>query len=166
MTVVVGQSERCASAESVRPLRFSSSLGLGFVVRFWLALAMGVGQVRVTSSKLGPPWAFCPRIPTRPRWPDDAVAVGQCFAAPVSRGPVRLLASSFASTPAVVGHFRAQESSESLPRVAYSSRPSPGSPLLPVPYLTADGVGYSPRDQEDPRAAVRGPDILCRNWDR
>lgn len=100
MTVVVGQSERCASAESVRPLRFSSSLGLGFVVRFWLALAMGVGQVRVTS------------------------------------------------------------------RVAYSSRPSPGSPLLPVPYLTADGVGYSPRDQEDPRAAVRGPDILCRNWDR
>lgn len=105
--MVVGQSERCASAESVRPLRPSSSLGLGFVVRFWLTLAMGVGH-----------------------------------------------------------HFRAQESSESVPRVAYSSRPSPGFPLLLVPDLAADSVGYSPRDQEDPRSAVRGPDILCRNWDR
>lgn len=92
--------------------------------------------------------------------------VGHDFAAPVSRGPVRLWASSLASTEAVVGHCRAHVSSDSLPRVAYSSLPSCGQPLLLVPLLLADGVGYSPRDQEDPRAAVRGSDVFGRDWER
>lgn len=58
-----------------------------------------------------------------------------------------------------VGHFLSMVSRLGAPFVAYSPRPSPGSPLFPDPLAEAGGVGQ----QEVARPSVRGADVLGRN---
>jgi hypothetical protein len=56
----------------------------------------------------------------------------------VAGKPIKQLTHSGFSCPP---SLRADVSSEGFPRVAYCSRPSPGSPLFDVPYTVALGVG-------------------------
>lgn len=108
-----------------------------FSPRFFSSCAWGDGHARtVTSVSVTPGCAFDPgrlRLPLA--FASPAVAVGQTDS-----------------------DCRAIVSSEGLPFVAYSSRPSPGHPLLLEPYVVAAAVGRIPiffavrSDSENPSA--------------
>jgi hypothetical protein len=121
--------------------------------------AVGVGQCITEFARLDPPfvcWTNAPR-------PSRAVGVGQFFARsarlsdPCAFCPFVGPRESRASG---VGQAFAHIPRLGVPRVGRSCGTLPSFWL--EPYSVALGVGYSPRDHEEPVAAVRGTNGACR----